>query len=164
MKRSKHQDVEIQVTPMLDMAFQLLTFFILTYRPAPTEGQFSMNLLPAAPAIDMAAEAPAAEQQAQSADLPAALRTLTTTIHARPDGSIARIVIGESEFQTLDQLRDRLKEIMADRDLLFDQAVIQADPDLSWAELIKVVDVFAGPGVNLTKLSFTELNPAGGAL
>ena len=23
------------ITPMLDMAFQLLTFFVLTYKPAP---------------------------------------------------------------------------------------------------------------------------------
>ncbi len=50
MKRKKADEVEVQITPMLDMAFQLLTFFILTYHAAPTEGQFSMNLLPAAPA------------------------------------------------------------------------------------------------------------------
>ncbi len=27
------------ITPMLDMSFQLLSFFILTFRPMPTEGQ-----------------------------------------------------------------------------------------------------------------------------
>ena len=31
---------------MLDMAFQLLTFFIPTFRPAPIEGQISMRLPP----------------------------------------------------------------------------------------------------------------------
>ena len=31
---------------MLDMAFQLLTFFILTYRPPPTEGQIYLRLPP----------------------------------------------------------------------------------------------------------------------
>ena len=46
-------EIEIPITPMLDMAFQLLTFFILTYQPAPSEGQFSMNLLPAQPATEM---------------------------------------------------------------------------------------------------------------
>jgi len=40
VRRSKQVEVEVQITPMLDMAFQLLTFFILTYRPAPTEGRF----------------------------------------------------------------------------------------------------------------------------
>ena len=48
--------VEVPITPMLDMAFQLLTFFILTYHPMPVEGQFVMNLLPAQPATQMEAE------------------------------------------------------------------------------------------------------------
>lgn len=37
-------DVEIPVTPMLDMAFQLLTFFIFTYHPSDMEGQMEMML------------------------------------------------------------------------------------------------------------------------
>jgi biopolymer transport protein ExbD len=32
--------VEIQMTPMLDMIFQLLIFFILTFKPIVDEGQF----------------------------------------------------------------------------------------------------------------------------
>lgn len=146
----------MQITPMLDMAFQLLTFFILTYQPAPTEGQFTMNLLPAAPAVNLDAEAPAADQ-AQAADLPAALRTLTTSVFAGADGEVARVTVGENEYATLEQLKARLVEIVADKSLPFDQAVIQADPRLSWAALMKVVDIFAGKDVNLTKLSFAQL-------
>jgi biopolymer transport protein ExbD len=164
MRRSKQQDVEMQITPMLDMAFQLLTFFILTYQPAPTEGQFSMNLIPAAPSIDMDAQAPAAEQSKAAAELPAALRTLTTSVFAGPDGQISRITLGENEYPTLEQLKARLVEIVSDESLPFDQAVIQADPGLSWDALIRVVDVFAGKDVNLTKLSFTELGPNAAAL
>lgn len=37
-------EVEIPVTPMLDMAFQLLTFFIFTYHPSELEGQMAMQL------------------------------------------------------------------------------------------------------------------------
>jgi biopolymer transport protein ExbD len=160
-KRRKHEEVEIQITPMLDMAFQLLTFFILTYQPAPTEGQFSMNLLPAAPAIDMDAPQEPGEAKA-AADVPAALRTLRTSIHANADGTIARIVLGENEFTQLEDLKRRLLEIRADKTLPFDQALVEADSDLSYAELMRVIDVFAGPEVNLTKLSFQELSPAGG--
>ena len=32
-KKKKEESIEIPITPMLDMAFQLLTFFILTYHP-----------------------------------------------------------------------------------------------------------------------------------
>ena len=39
---------DLPITPMLDMAFQLLSFFILTANFAPTEVQFASNL----PALD----------------------------------------------------------------------------------------------------------------
>src|SRR5262245_65567418 len=35
---------DLPITPMLDMSFQLLAFFILTFKPAPTEGQISLTL------------------------------------------------------------------------------------------------------------------------
>mgnify|MGYP001017146809 CR=1 FL=1 len=36
--------VDLPITPMLDMSFQLMAFFIFTFRPAPTEGQIGMAL------------------------------------------------------------------------------------------------------------------------
>lgn len=47
---SKHKNEEpspeviLPITPMLDMAFQLLTFFIFTYNPSGLEGQFDLSL------------------------------------------------------------------------------------------------------------------------
>lgn len=40
------QDVNfsLMVTPMLDMTFQLLAFFIITFKPTPMEGQMSLML------------------------------------------------------------------------------------------------------------------------
>ena len=35
---------DLPITPMLDMSFQLMAFFIFTFRPAPTEGQIAMSL------------------------------------------------------------------------------------------------------------------------
>jgi biopolymer transport protein ExbD len=45
-KRPKTDFVEpdLPITPMLDMSFQLLAFFIMTFKPAPTEGQLLMAL------------------------------------------------------------------------------------------------------------------------
>jgi biopolymer transport protein ExbD len=40
-------DPDLPITPMLDMSFQLLAFFIMTFKPAPTEGQIAMSLPPA---------------------------------------------------------------------------------------------------------------------
>src|SRR5882762_9919615 len=45
-KRSGTDFVEpdLPITPMLDMSFQLLAFFIMTFKPAPTEGQIALAL------------------------------------------------------------------------------------------------------------------------
>src|SRR3954453_19922719 len=90
--RQKVDEPNVPIAPMLDMAFQLLTFFVLTYHQAPQEGQFVMTLLPAQPATAMAA-APAAEQPTASNDLPVSLRTLPTVLKAGDDGSLGRIVV-----------------------------------------------------------------------
>jgi len=50
-KNRKVQTAEVEpdlpITPMLDMSFQLLSFFIMTFHPTPTEGQIAMTLPPA---------------------------------------------------------------------------------------------------------------------
>ena len=47
-KHKKHEaepvEPDLPITPMLDMSFQLMAFFIFTFRPAPTEGQLAMAL------------------------------------------------------------------------------------------------------------------------
>ena len=40
-------DVELNMAAMLDMAFQLLAFFILTFRPSAVESQVSLRMPPA---------------------------------------------------------------------------------------------------------------------
>jgi biopolymer transport protein ExbD len=140
---------------MLDMAFQLLTFFILTYRPAPAEGQFSMSLLPAAPATEFRPSE--AEQAPPSESLPAALRTLPTVLRAGPGGELGRVTLGETEIQGMDALKKELKAILSDPDLPFDQALLKVDPNLKYAELMQVIDVFSALKVN--KISFAELGP-----
>jgi biopolymer transport protein ExbD len=157
MKRMPHAEVELQVAPMLDMAFQLLTFFILTYRPSPVEGQFAMSLLPAAPAIAMGAAKPSESTEAP-ADIPSMLQTLPTNLYANPDGTLGRITLNEIELENLDQLRTELKRITSDKSLPFDQTVIYSAPELAYSELIKVIDVFASPEINITKISFAELD------
>src|SRR5207245_5772352 len=48
-KKKGSENVEFNLAAMLDMAFQLLAFFILTFRPAPVEGQISLRMPPAQP-------------------------------------------------------------------------------------------------------------------
>ena len=52
-RRPSQEDVELNVTAMLDMAFQLLAFFVLTFRPPPGEDQIYLKLPPAQPVANM---------------------------------------------------------------------------------------------------------------
>jgi biopolymer transport protein ExbD len=154
--KPRSEDVEIPVTPMLDMAFQLLTFFILTYHPMPSEVQFVMNLMPAAPATDFRAQAPT-EATATNPEIPAALRTLPTMLRAGEGGKLGRVTLGENDMQGMEALKRELKSILEDPTLPFDQALIKVDPDLLYSELMQVIDVFAS--LKVTKISFAELTP-----
>lgn len=151
------------IAPMLDMAFQLLTFFVLTYKPAPAEGQFVMNLLPAQPATSIAAEAPA---EAATDKLPATLRTLPTTLKAGPGGILAQITVGEQAIPTDPAALEReLDKYFGDPNLPFDQTLVKADPQLRYSELIKVVNAFWNAFTKAKKspsISFDELTPGEG--
>jgi len=156
-RKKAAENVDVPITPMLDMAFQLLTFFILTYHPMPSEVQFVMNLMPAAPAVPMSkTEAPA--QQQDNPNLPAALKTLPTLLKAGEGGTIARIVLGENEVAGLDGLRRELKTYLDDPTLPFDQALIKVDPGLKYSELVRVIDIFSE--LKMTKISFAEATAA----
>lgn len=43
-KASTHVEPVLPITPMLDMSFQLLSFFVITFRPLPIEAQLELAL------------------------------------------------------------------------------------------------------------------------
>jgi biopolymer transport protein ExbD len=159
-RRQKIDEPNVPIAPMLDMAFQLLTFFVLTYHPAPQEGQFAMSLLPPQPATAMAA-APTANQAAPSNELPVSLRTLPTVLKAGEGGSLARIVVEQNEVPNdPNALEAALGRYLQDPDLLFDQTLIKVDPNLRYSELMTVINAFSNAFLKAKKdpkLSFVEL-------
>jgi biopolymer transport protein ExbD len=163
MRRSLRQKIEgpnVPIAPMLDMAFQLLTFFVLTYHPAPQEGQFVMSLLPPQPATAMAA-APAPNEAAASNDLPVSLRTLPTTLKAGDGGSLAQILVEQNEIKPED-LEASLLKYLSDPNLPFDQTLIKVDPTLRYSELMTVINAFSRAfekSKKEPKLAFEELRP-----
>lgn len=158
-RRSLPSDVEIPITPMLDMAFQLLTFFVMTFNPTPVEVQYTMNLLPGKSVTQPQAET---ESNSPSDDLPAELKTITTNLFADGSGQLARVTIGENEVEGMDALRAKLQEILNDPAVPFDQAMIASDPALHYGEIMRVIDIFNS--LHITKISFSELNANGIAL
>ncbi|MEN6458314.1 MAG: biopolymer transporter ExbD [Thermoguttaceae bacterium] len=154
-------EVELNLAAMLDMAFQLLAFFVFTFRPPEAEGQISLRLPPPQPVIG------AKTGQSPGADLDnknplKIVSTLTISVFADPKtGAIASLGIGETQIPSLGALEGRLKEVFADPGNPFDQVIIQVSDSCRYDELMKVVDICTrqrlSDGKKLSKLSFVSL-------
>jgi biopolymer transport protein ExbD len=160
-KRRSQSDVELNLAAMLDMAFQLLTFFILTFRPAPIEGQISLRL-PPPQAVVVTKDAKEAGKDTKNTNPVQGVNTLTISVFADPkSGEIQSLGVGETQVPSIAALSGKLKEVFADPGNPFDQVLIQVSEACRYDELMKVVDVCTRQvlpnGQKLSKLSFVEV-------
>jgi biopolymer transport protein ExbD len=162
-RRRKHRQnndaVELNLAAMLDMAFQLLTFFILTFKPAPVEGQLSLRLPPPEPVAVAKTTQPAGSNDN---DNPVAgVESLIISLFATPSGKLESMAVGEMAVGNLKALDARLTTILEQPDSPFEQIVIQVSSSLRYQDLMDVVNVCAEQqlpdGKPLNRLSFVEL-------
>lgn len=86
---------DLPITPMLDMAFQLLAFFVMTFNPVPAEGHLDMAL----PKIEGGeSTAPPPVSLEEEAD------ELIVSIEATPNGEISQIRLGAKSDAGADRL------------------------------------------------------------
>jgi biopolymer transport protein ExbD len=174
-KRKRIQeDVELNLAAMLDMAFQLLTFFILTFKPAPIEGQVALRLPPpqaimgkvTPPNAKKAGEDPNDQSPVQG------VSSLIITTFSTPAGKLHSLAVGrggegDATVGTVQQLNNKLKEIFSDPGNAFEQVIIQVSGDLHYEELMRVVEVCTHQtlpdGKKLSKLSFVPMPGASDA-
>jgi biopolymer transport protein ExbD len=171
-KRKRHEIHEIEldkvVTPMLDMAFQLLVFFIITYHPSAMEMQIDGTLLPPKQTISGAPPPPDKPKPANPDDPPKLEETLTVFVDAltakdpvdlkylgapksielmKPESIGKRDVIftnknGEDLEKGLADLEKALKKILADNPASSETEInIKGDGELGWEYLMRVQDV-----------------------
>ena len=151
----------MNLAAMLDMAFQLLAFFVLTYRQTPLEGQISLRLPP--PQATVAAkEGEAAGSDANNKNPLQGMNTLTVSVSADPrSGVINGLRVGESLVPGIAALDGKLKEVFRDQGNPFNQVIIQVSYSCRYEELMKIIDVCTHQtlpdGKKLSKLSFVEL-------
>ena len=167
-KKRGSEDVELNVTAMLDMAFQLLTFFILTFRPPPVEGQVNLRMPP--PQL-VVVQKDAVKAGADESDkrMVQGLNTLVITVLGNPlngprPGWVFQVAVGDSVVANEDHLTglsDKLKAALTDSGAGFDQIIIQVGSTVHYEGLMKVIDVCTQQklpnGQKLSKLSFVEL-------
>jgi biopolymer transport protein ExbD len=159
-KKRAHGDVELNLAAMLDMAFQLLTFFILTFKPAPVEGQINLRLPPPMPIESKGTQN--VGEKTDTKELPKGIKTLTISVVANERGDLASLGIGEAAVSSLAGLDAKLKAIFSDPTNPFDQVILQVTSGLRYDELMRVVEVCTRQtlpdGHPLSKLSLVE-NP-----
>ncbi len=163
-RRKRNQgDVELNLAAMLDMAFQLLTFFILTFRPSPVEGQVDLRLPPPQPVTNINAGQQAGADETNPNPIQG-LNSLVITVMGNANGGIEAIALGENSVSNLALLESRIHSILADKGSGFDQVIIQVGSSLHYDQLMKVVDICTRAKLpnaqKLSKLSFVEL-PSG---
>lgn len=151
-------EVDLPITPMLDLAFQVLLFFILTYHPSQLEGQMDLAL-PDASEVAAPADGKKNRTAPSDLDLPSEVTVVVKTPHdGRTDGTISQIVVqerqgshevaappGNAEGPWLAGLRDYLKKA---RDGLTNQndVKIQAESQLRYAVVMRVMDACTAAG------------------
>jgi biopolymer transport protein ExbD len=159
-KKKKSEEVTLNLAAMLDMAFQLLTFFILTFKPAPVEGQVDLRLPPPEAIANVDAKTKAGDNK-NNRDPVQGVNSLIISIFPTPSGQIASLAIGEGGVPNLAQLESQLKTVLADPGSPFDQVIVQVGSALHYEYLMKVIDICTrqklADGKPLNKLSFVEL-------
>jgi biopolymer transport protein ExbD len=160
-KKKKHgsSDVEVNITAMLDMAFQLLSFFILTFKPAPVEGQISLRLPPPL-AVNNPNAPKKAGQDTSSSDAPKGVDTLTVSVVSQGGGAPS-YAVGERPVFTIAALENELGKIFSDKGNPFEQVIVQVGSEVMYESLMKVVEACAKQklpdGSKLSKLSLVEI-------
>jgi hypothetical protein len=163
--------VELNLAAMLDMAFQILTFFVLTFKPAPVEGQIAMRMPPPQLASDKrTGVAPGSTDG--PADPLVNFNTLAIWLTSSGDGRLDKIDVGSitpgaNQRQeiaidpNLVALNSTLSGMLNDPASPFDQVVVQVGSHLRYDELMKVVGVCSrqtvgGGRERLAKLSLVD--------
>jgi biopolymer transport protein ExbD len=146
------EGINMPITPMLDMTFQLLFFFIVYYHAPTNEGEINYNLpAPDATASDSKIEDPKPGGDDEDLKTNAELTVLVRTQHdGTNDGIISEVRVRENSGSEttvgttngkLDELVTFLKKrrddpLLGNKDDIF----IQGDSRLKWSGMISVMD------------------------
>lgn len=149
-KGDEELGVQLPITPMLDMAFQIFAFFVATYQPSAFEGQMLLNL----PAVGEAKAAEESQATANNQDKEIKLPSeVTITVKTKQDGindSMPRqyvVSTPQEPEHPVDTLDDLAAYLAKARSNLTNQeeVTIKADSRLRFTFVVQVMDVCMNP-------------------
>lgn len=159
-KKRKLENVKLNLAAMLDMAFQLLAFFILTFKPAPSEGQVDLRLPPPMPiAVTKNSITPGRNESDPS--VLGDLKSLNISLSSSADGKLEHVNFMDTNLTSLPAIEKRLHTELAKQGSILERVQLQVDPRLKYEQLMQIVDICARAklpnGLRLNKLSFVEM-------
>jgi biopolymer transport protein ExbD len=120
------------MTPMIDIVFQLLTFFIMTLKIATAEGDFQIRMPLVAESV-----------KAETTNLP-------IHVHLRADerGECTRVMVGDREFTGAgrwDAMHQQLTAMVGDDQLAAAAEVqLHCDPTLRYEHAVAAITAISG--------------------
>ncbi len=132
--RSDTGKIQLQMTPMIDIVFQLLVFFTLTFKIGAAEGDFNVKM-------PLAAAAGAPNE--------GLIPPMRVRLVAKSDGQIARIELGERALPSFAALRDEIMAIVGANtgpESLAASAEVELDCDyqLKYEHVIDAITAISG--------------------
>lgn len=145
------EDVYFPAAPILDMAFQLLAFFIMTFRPPTAETRIDLHL-PATPAALPSAPRGQARPTSRPVDLDL---ENDVVIRAEADdlGDLKSLRLGEAPVDDLARLGERLRryvELLGTRPM---RVRLIADDRLRYEPAARIIAVCSSAGVAAVRLA-----------
>lgn len=155
-RRLSAEGIELNLAAMLDMAFQLLMFFILTFNPAQVESQVVAFMPAAKPVTSPKVERIKSDPQLVQAS---AANEIVVTVAGSPSGQIERLAVDGEIIDNLGDLNASVHNAICRQSC--DELTVQVDAKLCYEELMQVVDVCTQQelpqGGKLSKLKLVEL-------
>ena len=132
------EKIELQMTPMIDIVFQLLVFFIMTFKIVDAEGDFNVRM-----PLSARREGPPEEIETPPVRI---------ILSANDDGSLRGIKLNDTPYGSFDALRNQILGLMGDvsgpitpgslRDTT--EAELDCDPNLHYVHVIEAVTAVTG--------------------
>lgn len=133
-KTSGTAKIPIDMTPMIDIVFQLLTFFIMTLKIAAMEGDFNIKMPLSAP---------------RAASDPDQMPPIKLRLVATDDGSCGDIIMNDRSFgageESFKALHQEVASLVLDGSLTADAEVeLNCDYNLKYENVIRAITAVSG--------------------
>lgn len=156
-KHSSETKVDMQMSAMIDIVFQLLIFFLLTLKIIPPEGDFNINM-------------PLGVQSSNPNEIPP--MDLKVKLDANPDGTLAQLWFGNralgNDFPAcFERLNNEIAQIAGGQQGYSDDLEVELNPDynLHYQYIVKAISSCRGRMQGdsqityIEKIKFAPINP-----